>query len=110
MATQHFTCSKCGTQIEDITAEGTHQCPKCGADMQWDCGGGIRPGDYTHISDSLAINPCQTKTHRKLFPGIGVLPDGRLSFDSPKKQSDYCEKTGFEKMPQKIKNKGVRIA
>jgi len=67
-------------------------------------------GDYSHTSMSLAINPCQTKVHRKLFPGIGVLPDGQLHFDSVKKQSDYGKKTGFEKMPQKIRNKGVKIA
>ncbi len=67
-------------------------------------------GDYHHISDSLAINPCQTRVHRKLFPDVGVLPDGRLDFRSVKSQSDYCEKTGFEKMPQKIKNKGKQIA
>ena len=74
MAIQHFTCPKCGTEIEDDNADGVHQCPKCGADMQWDCGGGIMPGDYGHTSASLAINPCQTKAHRKLFPGIDVLP------------------------------------
>ena len=110
MATQHFTCIECSTEIEDDNSEGIHICPKCGADMRWDCGGGIAPGDYNHISASLAINPCQIKAHRKLFPGVNVLPDGQIDFNSVKQQSDYCDKTGFEKMPQKIKNKGVKIA
>ena len=110
MAIQHFTCPECGTEIEDDNANGIHQCPQCGADMRWDCGGGIMPGDYNHVSASLAINPCQTKAHRKLFPGIDVLPDGQLHFDSVRKQSEYCQKTGFEKMPQKIKQKGVKIS
>ncbi len=110
MAIQNFTCGKCGTEISDDNANGVHKCPDCGTDMRWECGGGICEGDYSHTSSSLAINPCQTKAHRKLFPGIDVLPDGRIHFDSVKKQSDYCKQTGFEKMPQKIKSKGVKIA
>lgn len=92
---------------------GIETCSKCNDPMHYVYTRnelGIANGDYEHISDSLAINPCQTKAHRKLFPGIDVLPDGRLSFDSAKKQSDYCKKTGFEKMPQKIKQKGVKIS
>lgn len=109
MAIQHFTCTECGTTLEDTTSKGIHKCPKCGEDMRWDCGGGIADGDYSHTSASLAINPCQTKAHRKLFPGIDVLPDGQIHFDSVKKQSDYNEKTGFEKVTQKTRQKGVRI-
>ena len=109
MSIQHFTCLECGTKIEDNNSDGVHYCPECGADMQWDCGGGIAEGDYSHTSASLAINPCQEKAHRKLFPGIDVLPDGQIRFDSVKQQSDYCDKTGFTKMTQKVHNKGVRI-
>ncbi len=109
MVIQHFTCLECGTKIEDDNSDGIHHCPKCGSDMRWDCGGGIAEGDYSHTSASLAINPCQTKAHKKIFPGIDVLPDGQIHFDSVKKQSDYNEKTGFEKVTQKIRQKGVRI-
>ena len=109
MPTQEFICDDCGTKVTAAKADA-RVCPKCGVDMRWLCGGGIREGDYSHTSSSLAINPCQTKAHRVLFPGIDVLPDGRIHFDSIKKQSEYCDKTGFEKMPQKIKNKGVNIA
>jgi len=106
---QEFICDNCDTKVTATNAKA-RVCPKCGADMRWLCGGGIREGDYHHTSSSLAINPCQTKVHRKLFPGIDVLPDGRLHFDSVKKQSNYCKQTGFVKMPQKIRNKGERIA
>ena len=110
MAVQEFICDACGTEISDDNSNGIHKCLKCGADMRWRCGGGIREGDYSHTSSSLAINPCQMKAHRKLFPGIDVLPDGQIHFDSVKKQSDYLKKTGFVKVPQKIRKKGVKIA
>ncbi len=109
MSIQHFTCLDCGKKIEDDNADGVHQCPQCGADMRWDCGGGIAEGDYSHTSASLAINPCQTKAHKKLFPGVDVLSDGQIRFNSVKQQSDYCDKTGFDKVTQKIRKKGVRI-
>ena len=109
MPIQHFTCLECGTKIEGVNANGVHYCPKCGVDMQWDCAGGVAEGDYSHTSASLAINPCQTKAHRKLFPGIDVLPDGQIRFNSVKQQSDYGEKTGFDKKTQKIRSKGVKI-
>ncbi len=110
MPIHHFSCPDCSTKLEDSTCKGIHKCPECRADMNWDCGNvGISEGDYSHTSASLAINPCQTKAHKKLFPGIDVLPDGQIHFDSVKKQSDYNEKTGFEKVTQKIRQKGVRI-
>ncbi len=111
MAIHKFVCNSCGISIEDNTSKGVHKCPDCGKDMWWDCRNvGIREGDYNHTSSSLAMNPCQIKAHRKIFPGVDVLPDGRPHFTSVKQQSDYCKKTGFEKMPQKIRKKGVTIA
>lgn len=68
------------------------------------------PGDYNHVSGSLAINPEQITAHKKLFPDVDVLPDGRLHFRSVKSQERYCDKTGFHKVPQKLKRRGVRIA
>jgi len=68
---QEFICDNCDTKVTATNAKA-RVCPKCGADMRWLCGGGIREGDYHHTSSSLAINPCQTKVHRKLFPGIDV--------------------------------------
>ncbi len=60
-------------------------------------------GDYEHISESLAINPCQEKAHRKLFPDVDVLADGRIRFTSVRSQSKYLQQTGFVKVPQKIR-------
>ena len=107
---QKFICDVCGFTCTDDNADDTHVCTTCGADMRWDCGGGIREGDYTHVSESLAISPSQIPTHRKIFPGVDVLPDGRIAFNSVKQQSDYGDKTGFEKLPQKIRKKGKKIA
>lgn len=61
------------------------------------------------VSDALAISPDQTEEHHKLFPGVEVLPDGRIKFDSYKQHDDYLKKTGFQKVPQRIKAKGVCI-
>jgi len=107
---QEFICDSCGAEVTDDNADGVHICPKCGADMRWRCGGGIAPGDYSHTSSSLAINPCQIKAHRKLFPGVDVLPDGQPHFTSVRQQSKYLKQTGFEKNTQKIRKKGVRIS
>ncbi len=85
---------------------------ECGDPMYYVCTRnlpGISDGDYSHTSASLAINPCQTRAHKKLFPGVDVLSDGQIRFNSVKQQSDYCEKTGFDKATQKTRQKGVRI-
>ena len=87
-------------------------CEKCGAVKHYVCTdrGPLITGDCHHVSESLAINPSQAATHRKLFPGIDVLPDGRIGFNSVKQRSDYLQKTGFEKKPQKIKKHGKVIS
>ena len=111
MAVHHFICDMCGVVVEDTTAEHTHRCPECNAVMRWDITGiGIPDGDYEHISDSLAIHPDQIPEHRKKFPDVDILSDGRLKFTSVKQQEKYCKKTGFEKKPQKRKPRGKRIA
>jgi len=66
------------------------------------------PGDYEYISDSLAISPDQIKEHREQFPDIDVLPDGRIRFTSFRQHDKYLKKTGFRKVPQKIKKLGKK--
>jgi len=67
--------------------------------------------DYCHISDSLAIHPDQIPEHRKRFPNVEVLPDGRPKFNSVRQQQKYANACGFEKQPQKHWGiKGRRIA
>jgi hypothetical protein len=95
--------------VEDNSAS-VHTCPHCKEDMRWDIKVTASRGDYRHVSESLAINPSQAKAHTKMFPGVAVLPDGKLEFTSVKSQEQYCDKTGFHKVTQKTKTKGVRIA
>lgn len=109
--TQHnFICDGCGITVQDHTTKRIHRCPKCGVDMRWDLSGvGIRQGDYYHVSDSLAIHPDFAVEHRKKFPQVDVLSDGRLGFSSPKIQERYANRCGFEKKAQRNRKKGVRI-
>ena len=110
MVVHSFVCDSCGTVVKDTNTKGVHKC-KCGADMRWDLTGNVSGGsDYEHISESLAIAPAQISEHRQKFPGIDIIPDGRLRFTSTKQQEKYAEKCGFHKKKQKIKSKGIRIA
>lgn len=108
---QHaFICDNCGIGIQDTNTKKIHHCPKCGTEMNWDLSKiGIRDGDYRHVSDSLAIHPDDTAEHRKNFPQVDVLPDGRLGFNSPKAQERYANRCGFEKKTQRNRKKGVTI-
>ncbi len=67
-------------------------------------------GQYVLISASLAISPSQIRAHKKLFPDVGILPDGQLGFTSFRSHDNYLEATGFVKHPQKIKVKGKVVA
>jgi len=111
MATHRFTCDKCNIFIEDNTIKGIHKCPKCSEDMALDCKVAIH-GNYRNpiISDSLAVSPDQIEEHRRLFPDIKMHDDGRPEFDNFTKHEAYLKKTGFVKHPQKIRDKGERIA
>ena len=107
MAIHTFVCDKCGEIVHDTNTKGIHKCPKCGEDMRWDLSGiGIAAGNYNHISDSLAMHPSQIAEHKRLFPHIDVLPDGRPHFTSIRQQSNYLKEIGMYKEPQKLKNKG----
>lgn len=99
-------CRKCGFRIEnpkdsDYPIRDGYprfpNCPKCGEIMVHDVIGLAGKGDYYHISDSLAIHPSQIEEHRKLFPDVNVLPDGRPEFTSVKNRDNYLKKTGFVK-------------
>ena len=107
MITHHFVCDSCKIEITDNTTKIIHKCPKCGQDMRWNtnvnCG---KRGDYEHISESLAVSPSQIKEHHQQFPDVDVLSDGRIRFTSYKQHDKYLEKTGFRKVPQKLKGLG----
>ena len=99
MAKHVFICSTCGHSCVDETSKGVHVCPHDGTEMAWDlCGGGIcLDGDYNFTSASMAIHPSQTAEHKRMFPDVGVMPDGCLHFDSVKKRERYMDACGFHK-------------
>lgn len=84
-------------------------CPKCKGPQylvytsRQLCGGS---GGYELTSAALAISPSQIKAHKKLFPNVGILPDGQLQFTSFRSHDKYLEDTGFVKHTQKLKVKG----
>ena len=107
MIKHKFICDECGFLILDTNTKKIHMCKNGHGGMRWDLTGiGIADGDYEHISDSLAVHPDQIPEHRKKFPNVDILPDGRPRFTSPKQQERYAEKCGFYKK----KLKGKRIA
>ena len=60
-----------------------------------------KTGDYDFVSDALAVTPSQIAEHHETFPGVDVLPDGRIHFTSFKQHDDYLKKSGFVKKTQK---------
>lgn len=110
MPLHEFICDDCKVVVEDTDTKITHYCPICEKSMRWNLSGiGIAQGDYHHVSDSLAIHPDQTAEHRKNFPDVGVLPDGRLEFSSVRSQERYANQCGFDKKTQRVRNRGNRI-
>ncbi len=105
-----FVCDSCGNVVQDTSTKGVHKCPECGNDMRWDLTGNVSGGsDYEHISESLAIHPDQISEHRQKFPGVDIIPDGRLRFTSTRQQERYANKCGFDKKRQRIRKRGIRI-
>lgn len=115
MPTYVYSCSECNAVKEDFCtiSKRKESLPcECGSRLERDFGreGPDKSnGDYELISQSLAINPCQTKVHRKLFPDVAVLPDGRIKFSSFRSHDKYLKQTGFHKNRQKRTHKGKII-
>jgi len=106
MGQHRFVCDYCRIEEFHTDTKMAHCCPDCGDSMRWDLSNiGITNGDYSHVSDSLAMNPDQIAEHRQHFPDINVLPDGRPEFTSVKQQERYLDVTGFTKQTQRIRNK-----
>jgi predicted RNA-binding Zn-ribbon protein involved in translation (DUF1610 family) len=110
MALHEFICTDCGIIVEDNDAMEIHKCPECDKNMRWNCQARIR-GNYKHPihSDSLAINPEQRAEHERLFPDIRLDKECRPIFDNYRDHEAYLKKTGFVKLPKKIKRVGKRI-
>lgn len=79
--------------------------------MRWATNVAIH-GNYEHPvhSDSLAIAPSQRAEHERLFPNIRLDKQYRPVFDNFTAHNNYLEKIGAEKVTQRIKPKGKRIA
>ena len=111
-----YKCNDCNSVFELVNIEDVnelHICPKCRSEntilkrivynkTQFST---KRTGDYSHTSESLAISPDQIAEHHEKFPGVDVLPDGRLQFNSFRQHDRYLEKTGFVKVSQKIRHR-----
>lgn len=109
MAIHSFTCAKCKIKIEDTVTEGIHKCPECGGDMKWDVNIFVHGNYHKPIhSDSLAIHPSQRAEHERLFPNIKLDNECRPIFDNFTNHEAYLKKTGFQKLPQKIKRAGAK--
>ena len=108
MAIHSFIC-ECGKQIEDTTTKGIHKCPECKQDMALDCKVAIH-GNYQHPvhSDSLAIHPSQRAEHEREFPNVRLDKQCRPVFDNFTQHENYLKKTGFQKLPQKIRRAGAK--
>ena len=106
MVEHKFVCDACNILIKDSSTE-VHVCPQCGEDMRWDLHVAIHGNYKTPIhSDSLAINPCQVAEHKKMFPNIELDGDCRPVFDNFQNHEAYLDKTGFVKLPKKLKTLG----
>jgi len=62
------------------------------------------------VSHSLAINPSQAAEHRRLFPDVKLQDDTYPVFDSYRTHDAYLKKIGAVKKPQKVRNRGRRLA
>lgn len=109
MVEHTFICDNCQISVRDSDTKIIHKCLKCGREMRWDLCAKSH-GAYNFVSQSLAINPSQIEEHKKLYPNVDVLPDGRIHLTSVRQHDGYIDKRGFVKFPQRLKIKGKRIS
>ena len=74
-----YRCQTCGEQREDFAHVGSTQ-------------QGYRKDV---LSDTLGISPSQIPEHKRLFPDVDVLPDGRIRFENHHQRKKYLKATGF---------------
>ncbi len=65
------------------------------------CNVGVIEYAKPHVSDSLAMHPEQVPEHRKKFPDIEVLPDGRPVLRDTSQHNKYLKRIGWYKAPSK---------
>lgn len=96
-------CSVCDKDVYRWTdADNCEKC-NCGAVLHDKTRNFTNAGDYYHISESLGIIPEQAEEHRKQWPNVDVLPDGRVAFHSVREQERYSHHFGMDKKVQKLR-------
>ena len=121
MPRYEYLCPECGHEKEVIKVMAEVGSAKefcdCGAIMNRDfkaehvlVGAGRRSYHKPIVSDSMAVSPSQVEEHRRLFPDVKVLDDGRPVFDNFSDHEKYMKKCNIVKEPQKKRKRGKRIA
>jgi putative FmdB family regulatory protein len=114
-----FSCPRCEKTVEVILpmtkAGGEQKCKECDSVMQRDFRGvrvskGHKQYHRPIVSDSLAVNPNQIAEHRRMFPDVQVTPEGQPVFDNYVDHQKYLDVCNIEKVAQKKKKRGKRIA
>jgi hypothetical protein len=112
MFTYDLICENCGHVIKNPQdsdyrwEDGERRfpyCPICNELMGNDVKGIASKGDYEHVSESLGINPADINEHRKHWPNVEALPDGRLKFKSVREQEKYAHHFGLDKKQSRIR-------
>lgn len=111
-----YVCPVCGIQEEKHLPMNHKKPQHCTQDMVRDYQadapniGGCTEYHKPLVSDSLAVNPDQINEHKKEFPDIEITPAGQPIFTNFKQHDGYLKKTGFRKVPQRIRRKGTKIS
>jgi len=121
MPRYEYKCPECGCEKEVVKimaeVDRPEACDICEAIMKRDfqaenilVGAGRRSYHKPIVSDSMAVAPNQVVEHRRLFPDVKILDDGRPVFDNFSAHEAYLKKCNIEKIPQKKRKRGKRIA
>jgi len=108
-----YYCTECYYRFTG-SLKSASNCPVCKSEKIGLLPGSIRigGGNYKHPihSDAMAVNPSQVKEHMEKFPDIKLDEQCRPIFDNYGAHQRYLDATGFQKLPQKIRTRGKRIA
>ena len=103
-ATLHtMTCNTCQQECNRWSDKPNFTVCDCGGTLHRKYGEPTNAGDYYHVSESLGIIPEQAEEHRKQWPNVDVLPDGRVAFHSVKEQERYSHHFGMDKKQQRLR-------
>ena len=121
MPRYEYKCPECGQELEIVESmsevNSVKFCYICDTILKRNfraegvlVGAGRRSYHKPIISDSMAVAPNQVEEHRRLFPDVKILNDGRPVFDNFSAHDAYLKKCNIVKQPQKTRKRGKRIA